>query len=383
MKNNIKIFTIAVLTGLMACEDPETPKPAPATETSTFSANFLFINATPDAPSLDLYVNGVKRGASVAAGEGQADYTAVQLTSNAVIANTSIRSQASTGTIGGVLGSNNLIYRAGNNNANNFTATNGFSYTVIAVDSINRPQPLRTLNARNVGDVTYYSYRDSFTAPKLQAPAGDTTIYLNVQNFGVDTTPSAAYKSANSIVAFNLVRRYNGNVAPAFMTPIGTVPLGSSDVGGLRYYLWRDFFPTFAGADATTRAGFRVLNASPSLGLLRVRLKFISGTGADIALNGTGSAYALSNPGGQNPAVGSNTPAVSAANFTLQTIAPNPTANEYQIEVLNAAGTVVLATYPAAGNVQFIPSHNYTIVVSGFVNGTGTEALKVILVDHN
>src|ERR1041384_5325299 len=102
MKNIIKIFTISALAGLMACEDPETPKPAPATETSVFSANFLFVNATPDAPTLDLYVNNVKAGASLAAGEGQTGYTPIDITSNAVIANTNIRSRAATGNIGGV-----------------------------------------------------------------------------------------------------------------------------------------------------------------------------------------------------------------------------------------------------------------------------------------
>ncbi|MBL7839277.1 MAG: DUF4397 domain-containing protein [Cyclobacteriaceae bacterium] len=378
MKNYIKIFSLTVLAGLVACEDPETPKPVPATEASDFSAKFLFINATPDAPALDLYLNNVKAGATVAVGEGQAVYTTVPLTSNAVIANTNIRSKASTGTIGGTLGSNDLIYRAGNNNANNFTATNGFSYTVIALDSISRPQPLRTLNSKNVGDITYYSYKSSFTAPKIVG-GGDTTIYLNVKNFGVDTESSSAYASANPVTAFNLVKKYNGNTNPSFMTPIGVVPLGSSDVGGPRYFLWRDFFPTYAAGEETTKSGFRVLNASPSLGTLRIVLKFVSGTGADIPLNGSGSAYIMSNAGGQTPSVGSNTPNVSAANFTLQTIAPGGVPNTYTIEVRNSGGTV-LASLP---NVTFTPGSNYTIVASGFVNGTGSEALKITEVKHN
>lgn len=381
MRNSIKIFTIAVLAGLMACEDPETPKPVPATEPSDFSAKFLFINATPDAPSLDLYVNNEKAGTSLAGGEGQTAYTTVPLTSNAVIANTNIRTKATAGTIGGTLGSSDLIYRAGNNNANNFTATNGFSYTVIAVDSINRPAPMRTLNAKNVGDVTYFSYKDTFTAPKIVG-GGDTTIHLNVLNFGVDSESSAAYRSANSIIAFNLVKKYNGNVNPSFMTAVGTVPLGASDVGGLRYYVWRDFFPTFSAADAMNKAGFRALNLSPSTGALIIRLTYKSGPGptSNIALNGAGgTSYALSVAGGQSPAVGSNTPTVAAANFTLQTVTDaTGNSNTYDIEVLS--GVTVLTKLQ---NVTFDEASNYTIVVSGFVGGTGSEALKITLVKHN
>lgn len=378
MRNYIKIFAVTALAGFAACEDPEMPKPVPATEVSNFSSNFLFINATPDAPALDLYVNNVKAGATLEVGEGQTAYTAVPLTSNAVIANTNIRSKAAGGTIGGTLGSSDLIYRAGNNNANNFTATSGFSYTVIAVDSINRPQPLRTLNSKNVGDVTYYSYRNSFTAPKITG-GGDTTIYLNVKKFGIDTESSTAYASANPVTAFNLVKKYNANTSPSFMTPVGVVPLGSSDVGGPRFYLWRDFFPTYAAGEETTKSGFRVLNASPSLGTLRIVLKFVSGAGSDIPLNGSGSSYIMSNAGGQTPSVGSNTPNVTAANFTLQTIAPGGTPNTYDIEVRNSSGTVLASET----GVTFVPGSNYTIVASGFVGGTGAEALKITEVKHN
>lgn len=381
MKHSIKIFTIATLAGIFACEEPETPKPAPATEPSEYKANFLFVNATPDAPALDLYINNVKAGLSVAVGEGQAGYNEVDITSSAVIANTNIRTKAATGTIGGTLGTSDLIYRAGNNNANNFSAVAGSFYTLFAVDSINRPQPLRTLNTKNTGDVTYFSYRDSFTAPKLQG-AGDTTIYLNVQNFGVDTESSPTYASANSVTAFNLVKKYNGGTNPSFMTPIGVVPLGSSDVGGIRYYLWPDVMATFTVPQSTTRAAFRVLNASPNSGALRIRLKYVSGPGAgDIVVNAAGTQYIMSNAGGFTPSVGSRTQA-SGASFAVNgtaDIAVAGAANTYDVEVLNAGGTV-LATM---SNVTFDPSGHYTFVISGFVGGTGSEALKVTVVEHN
>lgn len=381
MKHSIKIFTIAMLAGILACEDPETPKPVPATVPSAYKAKFLFVNATPDAPTLDLYINNVKAGASVAVGESQAAYNEIGITSSAVIANTNIRTKAASGNIGGTLGSNDLIYRAGNNNANNFSAVDGAVYTLFAVDSINRPQPIRTLNAKNTGDVTYFSYRNSFTAPKLLS-AGDTTIYLNVQNFGVDTESSATYASANSIRAFELVKKYNSGVNPTFMTPIGVIPLGSSDVGGIRYYLWPDVKATFTVPQETTRAAFRVLNASPNSGALRIRLKYVSGPGAgDIVVNAAGTQYIMSNAGGFTPSVGSRTQA-SAASFAVNgtaDIAAGGTSNTYNIEVLNAGGTV-LAT---KNTVTFDPKGHYTFVISGFVGGTGSEALKVTEVEHN
>jgi hypothetical protein len=386
MKNIIKVFTISALASLMACEDVETLTPVPATEPSTFTANFLLVNATPDAPALDLFINNVKVGASVASGEGQIAYNTVGITSNAVIANTNIRSRAASGAIGGTLDAADLIYRAGNINTNNFTATNGISYTLFAVDSINRPKPLRTLNALAFGDLTYYSTKGTFTA-LAKVGGGDTTIYLNVQNFGVDNNPSAEFASNNSVVAFNLVKKYNGNVNPPFMTSLGIVPLGSSDVGGLRYYLWQDYFTTFTPAETTTNAGFRVVNASPNSGALRIRLKFVSGTGANITINATGVPYIMSVTGGLSPSVGSRTVLATGGtnpvNFTTQVIAPAGVPNTYDVEVLDA-GSNVLATNPGltfGGSAN--PSSNYTFVISGLVGGTGSKALKVTVVEHN
>jgi hypothetical protein len=395
MRNYIKILAITALTGFAACEDPEMPKPVPATEVSNFSAKFLFINATPDAPALDLYVNNVKAGASATAGEAQDAYTTVPLTSNAVIANSNIRSKAAAGTIGGVLGSNDLIYRAGNNNANNFTASNAAWYSIFAVDSINRPKPLRTLNAKNAGDTTFYSYRGTFTAPRIVG-GGDTTIYLNVKNFGVDTEPSSTYAGSNSIVALNLVKKYNGNIRPSFMKPIGIVPLGSSDVGGVRYYLLQDVFPQFANAtDSTTKAGLRIVNAAPNSPALFVRLKFVSGTGADINIPVVGSnpvSFSFVNvmnnvTGGLQPSVGSRTATGTSATFQSQTVAPSGTPNTYNVEVSSNAGFTQIVTSATLTNATFGGSgnraSNYTILISGVFGGTGSKALKLSVIEHN
>lgn len=391
MKNIIKTFTIGALVTLFSCDDVDTLTPVPATTPSTFTAKFLMVNATPDAPALDLYINNVKVGASVAVGEVQAAYNTVGITSNAVIANTNIRSRATSGVIGGTLNEADLIYRAGNTNANNFTSSNGASYTLFAVDSVARPKPLRTLNALAFGDFTYYSSKPSFTAVKIVG-TGDTTIYLNVANFGVDNNPSAEYASNNPVTAFNLVKKYNGNVNPPFMTPIGIVPLGSSDVGGIRYYLWQDFFQVYNATDSTTKAGFRVLNASPNSPGLRFRIKYVSGTGStsNIVISGANAvSYIMSNAGGLTPSVGSRTATATTANFTNQTTsAVDGAPNTYQIEIATDAGFTNIISYSNSTDAYTFGGNgnkasNYTVVVSGLVGGTGSKALKVTVVEHN
>lgn len=381
MKKIIRIFTIGLLAGLLACEDVDTLTPVPSTDPSTFTAKFLLVNATPDGPALDLYINNIKVGNSVEPGEGQSAFSIVPITSNAVIANTNIRSRASTGTIGGVLGTSDLIYRASSTNTNNFTAANNGQYTLIVVDSINRPKPLRTLNSLNVGDVTYYSSKPTFTAPKIVG-VGDTTIYLNVATFGVDDNPSDAYASNNSIVAFNLVKKYNGNVAPTFMTPIGIVPLGSSDVGGVRYYLWQDVFPAFTNAsDSVNKAGFRVVNASPNAPGLKFRLK----GAATLNLNGGNAAsYIMSNAGGLTPSVGSRTATSATANFTTLTIATAGTPDTYDIEVSADNFATVFKEIGVTFGGSTNTASSYTIVVSGLYNSDiANSDLKITVVENN
>jgi hypothetical protein len=348
------IATIALMASFLGCSDPELPEPDLTNTTTAFSANFVFVNASPDAPGLSFFVNNSKAGtdADSDVNYAQSGYTSVSITSSGlagtVTANTNIRAKAASGAIGGVLGSNDLIYRAGNANTNNFVAINGNNYSVFAIDSINRPAPLRTLNSGNFGDLTYYN------------PVNGKQ--LSVVERATLTDPEKA----------NLVT-------------IGTVPLGSSDPGGPRFYVVQDVFPTIASP--TTQAGIRFVNAvanannTPSGPSLFVRLK--PGSGSTISLSG-GTTY-VANFASLNPSVGSRTvtttpPAVPAANFPLQTIAVAGTPINYTLEVSTASN---YSTIVYSAPVSFTPGKNYTVFVRGLVGKTGSKKVSHGIINHN
>lgn len=356
MKKYMNLKTLAKacavsIAAVWACEDPEYITPVPNPQPSGFSANFLFVNVAPDAPSLDMYVNNTKTGASTAFGVGQAGYTTVSITSGGAggfTANTNIRAKATTGTIGGVLGSSDVIYRAGNNNANNFAAINGARYTLFALDTITRPKPLRKLNASNFGDTTFFN------------------------------PLTGGYISVVEKAALSPEQR-------AKVVPIGTVPLGASDPGGVRFYLLRDNYPTFAAGNVTQSA-IRLVQASPRnyTDPLWVRLNPVS-VGSIISL-GTNVPYILSfaNPNGSanfSPSVGSRTATATGTNFTLQNTNIAGVPNDYRVEVAkDAAFTQIIHT---SDPVQFLVDKVYTVVIRGVEGGTGNRALGATVVQHN
>jgi len=326
---------VAALIG--GCEDLQKVTPVPNTTSSNLTANFLAINASPDAPSLDLYVNNVMTGASVTTGQAQAGYTSVSVTTNGVGANTNIRAKASTGSIGGILGSNDLIFRAGNNNTNNFVAAAGGSYTLVVVDSINRPVPVRTLNSSNFGDVTYYSSQSSFTAKQKSDGVTDTVIQLSVG-------------SNNSVTTANLLKKYNNNLLPPFFLPIGIVPLGSSDVGGARFLLITDNLPLPATSPvfpvpAAGKFAARFINASPDAGSATCKINSATVGGA------TTFPMLQAN---FNPSVGSRSTTVGFTNSVTAI-------GTYDVVVTVGSATVKLTAQ------TFADGGIYTIVLSGRV----------------
>jgi len=303
---------------------------------------------------LDLYVNNLMTGASLTTGQGQAGYTSVPVTTNSVGANTNIRAKASTGLIGGILGSNDLIFRAGNNNTNNFVAAAGGSYTLIVIDSINRPVPIRTLNSSNFGDVTYYSSKSSFTAKQKSDGVTDTVIQLSVG-------------SNNPVTTANLLKKYNNNALPSFFLPIGIVPLGSSDVGGPRFLLLTDNLPLPATSPVfpvptSGKFAVRFIHASPDAGSVTCKVGTTSLT-SGLSVNTGGQFSFVMTQGNFNPSVGSR----SANTITASPLPayPNGFANNFAAigtyDVVATVGTKTV-TLPSQ---TFADGGIYTIVLSG------------------
>lgn len=352
MKSLYKISALLLALGLLSCEENDgIPEAVPSTSLPTNTANFLMINAVPGGPSLDFYVNGVKAGASLTSAQGQQGYNAVTITTPGAIANTSIRAKATTGSIGGVLGSRDAIYRAGNTNVNNLVASPNARYTFIVLDSITRPAPVRTfsLNALNVlaADQTYLvrATGQQITRDQWLALATDA--------------------DRNKTVS------------------LGTVPAGSTDVGGTRFLLLTDTYPSFGGSN-TTQSAIRFVNAVPNAYSLptntriSVRLKPTS-TGSNITL-ATNAEYIMSTAGGHNPTVGSRATTVA---FPLRTTATGVLESEqieYVIEVSTDAFTTIAYT---SSPVKFAVGKIYTIVATGLAGGTGANALSAAVVQHN
>jgi Domain of unknown function (DUF4397) len=360
--NRTSISLVAFL-GLLACSEPELPTAVPsASSTTPYKANILFVNAAPDAPSLDFFVNGAKVGESQAANSNQVSYSEVSLTSDgrtgSLTANTSIRAKATTGTIGGVLGSSDVILRAANNSTNNFQAVDGARYTIFAIDSTDRPRPVRTLDTLNFASTTYYS-------PRAATLTFGSNI-LEIQNC-----------SCNSQALIQRIRKLNGNVIPSYLLSIGTVPLGSTDVGGTRFYLTQDVLPSIT---TNNQIAVRFVHASPNAPGVFVRMKSTSSTVNIVST--TAVSYIMSGAGGFGTSVGSRIVTSTTSNFTTFTIDPAQL-DLYAVEIAtDAAFTNIVATIPASAG-RFVLGKSYTVYAKGLVGGTGASALGAGIIQHN
>lgn len=326
------MVAMAIFTG---CEELQKVTPVPNTTAANLTANFLMVDASPDAPSLNLYVNNIIAGVAVdnLNQRAQAGYTAVPITTNGVGANSNIRVKATTGTIGGTLGSNDLIFRAGNNNQNNFVAAAGGSYTLIVVDTINRLAPVRTLDTsltNNPAGNTYY-YKQSIPTPGVLISASDY----------------AALVPAEQLKCVLL----------------GIVPLGSTDVGGPRFLVITDNLPLPAPSPVfpvivpgSNKFSARFINASPDAGSATCK---IGGTSLGAA------TYPLLQ-GSFNPSVGSRSTTVAFVNAI--------TTGSFSVTI--SAGPVV--TPLAAQN--FVDGGIYTIILSG---SKAKNTLALTLIKNN
>lgn len=188
MKKPLNISCRYVLAGfiicaaLAACQSTDYPDPQPATSPSPNQARFLFVNASPDSPALNFFIENTQAGQSQTFNQATG-YTTSQ------VGPVQLRARAASGQIGGVLGSNDLLYRAGATNQTNFSALANSSYTVFVVDTLNRPRPT-TSNATNLGGPQFIVVTDTLTAP----PAG--TARVRVFNLAPDV-PTLAVRLVN------------------------------------------------------------------------------------------------------------------------------------------------------------------------------------------
>jgi len=180
-----------VTVAMVSCKDTEYPTPVPAASASTLTARVLFINAAPST-TLNFFASNVPAGANVAIG-GSTAYSTVP------VGPLQVRAKAASGSIGGVLGSSDILFRAGATNQNNFTAVTGTNYTFFATDTLNRARPT-TIGATDLGGPRFLNVTDNLAAPASgnahirffhlspNAPA----VWVNVLRTGV-TTPVASF----------------------------------------------------------------------------------------------------------------------------------------------------------------------------------------------
>jgi Domain of unknown function (DUF4397) len=192
MKPFAALIPALVFVGLVGCQDTEYPTPTPATSPSTLSGRVLFVNAAPSTPALNFFVSNVAAGTNVAFGTN----TAYNATPAGPV---QLRAKASSGTIGGVLGSADVLFRAGGTNQNNFTVAPTLSYTFFVTDTLNRARPT-TIGNTDPGGPRFLSVTDNLASPAAGnahvrffhlAPNGPA-VWVTVLRTGV-TAPVASF----------------------------------------------------------------------------------------------------------------------------------------------------------------------------------------------
>ncbi|AEI51822.1 DUF4397 domain-containing protein [Runella slithyformis] len=185
--------TVAVLTtiAMVSCKDTEYPTPVPATAASTLTSRVLFVNAAPGT-TLNFFTNNLPAGTNVALGANTAYNTVT-------VGPLQLRAKAASGTIGGILGSNDILFRAGATNQNNFTAASGINYTFFVTDTLNRARST-AIGATDPGGPRFLNVTDNLATPAAgnahirffhlapNAPA----VWVNVLRTGV-TAPVASF----------------------------------------------------------------------------------------------------------------------------------------------------------------------------------------------
>lgn len=173
---------------LVGCQDTNYPDPSPTSNPSTALARFNFVNVSPDAPAVNFFVENIPAGTGQAI--NTAPLTASYVNAQAGGGGVQLRARAASGNIGGIIGSNEVLFRASATNNNNFATVAGNSYTVFLTDSLNRPRPT-VVNGTNLGGPQFFVVTDTLTAPA----AGRARVRFF--NFAPDV-PSASARLTNT-----------------------------------------------------------------------------------------------------------------------------------------------------------------------------------------
>lgn len=189
----VAVAALSVSVLLTSCENTDYPDPVVSTTPSTNQARFLFVNVAPDAPALNFLIENTSVGQSLAFGQATTAYVPSQ------VGAVQLRAKAASGTIGGVIGSNDILFRAGATNETNFAGVAGGTYTVFVTDTLNRPKPT-TANGTNLGGPQLLVVSDPLTQT-LTAGAGGVRFFHFVPDVGL---PANSTATAPSVVTVRL-----------------------------------------------------------------------------------------------------------------------------------------------------------------------------------
>lgn len=153
----IVLASILLSFTIISCQDTEYPTPSPITDASTLSSKFVFVNASPDAPALSFFLNNLAAGTNVAIGSNTTYNTAA-------VGSMQVKAKAATGTIGGLLGSADLVFRAGATNNTNFAAASNVNYSFFVTDTLNRARGT-ALGSTDPGGLRFLSVIDNLATP--------------------------------------------------------------------------------------------------------------------------------------------------------------------------------------------------------------------------
>lgn len=155
----LALATIGAALTLVGCQDPDYPAPnVTVTGPAISTARALFVNASPNSPALNFLVENVVAAQSLALGQNS-NYVSIP------VGNIQLRAKAASGSIGGTLGSSDILYRAGTTNQNNFASTVNTNYSIFVTDTIQRPAPTTPAGVTNPGGPQFLFVTDNLTAP--------------------------------------------------------------------------------------------------------------------------------------------------------------------------------------------------------------------------